>query len=268
VHNNDFWNGTLSNILISKDPFNESQIEGLYKLGPVNGTAELNNVVMYYPLTNSSITTSSVNLSNINRNTILYYPLDSNYTDNQTLLIPLPNNSIQTIVGYTGNVTIDGSEYSGTQNTVALAIFNLSNLSARSISICGSKSGIFFVMSVYGQNLTVIKEELAIHKIEYSSSSQSRYVLDSQYRFIYISNTFVPQLSGGRDTKEMDAPDGESLVLIGNTTNQNLVLYYAGISPQVYQLIGLSANLSFALFLFFVMQFYLRRKSNNPRKVV
>ena len=209
-----------------------------------------------------------MNLSTINKNTILDYPLDLNYTKNQTLLIPLLNNSVQVIVGYSGNVSINGYEYSGTKNIESIASFNLSNLSVRSISISGSNSNIFFVMSVYGQNLTVIKEELAIHKIRYSTPSQNRYVLDDKYSFIYISNTLVPQLFAGKNDKVMDTPNGESIVTIGNATSQNIVLYYTGITPQVYQLIGLSANLAFALFLFFGMQIYLRRKSNNTGKVL
>ena len=220
------FKGVMSDVLISDGYINSSKIKTIFSAGPENYNYTVPGTLVFLPL---------------NRETILV----------PTISLVLPINTKQVLIGYYGNIDLSLSHglvqkyLTGYSNNYI--IVNLTNVYSKSFNIMGTKGagGVNYVIGIWGTNFSSLIKELTPETVIYTVSHSDEYVFVSQTEWIFLANTFTSQLSLNEKGITFPSSNGLSFAV---TANYDIIikLSYQGISPQVYQIVGLVGYIAVA----------------------
>jgi hypothetical protein len=220
------FKGVMSDVLISDEYINSSKIKTIFSAGPENYNYTVRGTLVFLPL---------------NRETI----------QAPTISLVLPVNTKQVLIGYYGNIDLSFGHGSVLKHLTGYSnnyiIVNLTNADSKSLNILGTEGvgGVNYVIGIWGTNFSSLIKELTPEKVSYTVSSSGHYVFVSQTEWTFLANTFTIQLYLNEKGIILPSSNGLSFAF---TANYDIIikLNYQGISPQVYQIVGLVGYIAVA----------------------
>jgi hypothetical protein len=231
------FRGSLSDILLTDEALNVSQISDIYSSGPYCYNFSEPHSLLFLPLIKGTVKLPTVNLE-------------------------LPGNTNQVTIGYSGNISLnfENQSFNLKSNGYALFEMNVSDQNNSSFEIMGTGSmgKIYFVMETLNTNTSSLISELTPLDVEYSQNPSDVYHVAGTYPWLFLANTYSVLLT--TNITSSIVPSFNGLSLIKPSELSELEISYRGISPQIYIILGLTFYVILAPLFAIVISYY-----NNKR---
>jgi hypothetical protein len=223
--------------MLNKYPLNNTTLSFLYKRGPD-----------FY---DKNIT-----------GTVLLYPLKNTYVQNDSLSLKIPRDITTIVIGYSGSIKTSWAgellNFSSTTESAGIVHRNICLNSTFSASSINAK--IFYILGLGkgGTLLLQLVKPKIINSVLFDGTGIS--VTGKNLKWVYISNTFVPQMHTNVPTTDAATFNGASVVFVYDDNFTTLVINYQGISPFIYVMVGIAGFFLISIFIFYITGFIRKRR--------
>ena len=231
------WDGYISQLMLNKYPLNNTTLAFLYRRG-----------ADFY---DKNIT-----------GTVLLYPLTSTYIQNDSLSLKIPSDITTIVVGYSGSIKISwaGEPLNLNSSTESDGVIYSNVYLNATFTVSSIKAKIFYILCLGkgGTHLLQLVESKTINSVLLDGSSIS--LTGKNLKWVYTSNTFVPQMNTNIPTLHVATFNGASAVFVYNDNLTSFSISYQGISPFTYILVGIAGFFLISIFVFYLTSFIRKRK--------